>query len=142
MAAVLSLASNSMAVVRVVLALAPPQHYLSDIRQRHMATGLARAVAEHNTAAIYEWIVPQLALQGISDHAAYSFARGRLPVRLNDLTRDIANPRCPRLRSWWSYAGCGYRKGRVPVPSRSINRVARSLAWIFAKAVFPLPQRG
>ncbi len=103
---------DPLVVVRNALALTPP-NYLSDLRNRQEADGLAQAVREHDTAAVFNWIVPLLALHGVSDRAAFTYARGRPAIRWDDLIQELAaSPTCPRLHAWWTFSDCRYRKSK------------------------------
>ena len=72
---------------------------------------LRRAIAEHDTGYLFEQLMEAFSLQGISDHAAYTYMErhGRLTWR--DMERATARlPICPKLRSYWTFESCGYRK--------------------------------
>lgn len=72
---------------------------------------LRRAIAEHDTRYLFEQLMEAFSLQGISDHAAYTYMErhGRLTWR--DLRRATARvPICSKLRSYWTFEDCGYRK--------------------------------
>jgi hypothetical protein len=72
---------------------------------------LRHAIAEHDTGYLFEQLMEAFSLQGISDHAAYTYMErnGRLTWR--DLERATARvPVCSKLRSYWTFESCGYRK--------------------------------
>ena len=101
---------HALAVLGPVLALAPPD-YLGDLRQRLKAEGIVAAVTTRRSDVLFDWLTPQLALQGISDHSAFTYARSRPAVTFADIAVDLtATPPCPRLRAYWVFADCGYRK--------------------------------
>ena len=73
---------------------------------------LRRAIQEHDTGYLFAQLMEAFSLQGISDHAAYVYMEkhGRLTWR--DLERSTARKtECSKLRSYWTYTECGYRKG-------------------------------
>jgi hypothetical protein len=72
---------------------------------------LRRAIEDHDTPFLFEQLLEAFSLQGISDHAAYAYMErnGRLTWR--DLERTTARvPVCSKLRSYWTYEDCRYRK--------------------------------
>ena len=60
------------AVVRPALLLAP-RNYLQDVGERLAAEGIREAVARHDTATLFDWIVRLIDRQGISNAAAISY---------------------------------------------------------------------
>jgi hypothetical protein len=72
---------------------------------------LRRAIADHDTPYLFEQLSEAFSLQGISDHAAYTYMErhGRLTWR--DLERATAQtPVCSKLRCYWTFHDCGYQK--------------------------------
>lgn len=103
--------SNPLAIARTALALAPVS-FVVDTQARMVENGVAAAVRTHDTGALYTWILSLARLQGTSDRAADRYAAGRAEVRWRDVTAALASsPRCSRLRSFWDFTGCRYRKG-------------------------------
>ncbi len=127
-----------MRVTRPTLLLAPPD-FIDGVRARLAAAGVQDAVARHNSAAIFDWLMPLVALQGISDAAALAFAGRHDPVACADIGAALADrPSCPRLRSYWHFA-CGYRKAaatcsepqhlaRCPLPQHVLRKGALNVA--------------
>lgn len=89
-----------------------PTSYISEIRDKLVADDIPLAVAFRDTAWIYRWLVGVSQFQGISDHAAGSFATKHGLVDWATITETLtpATSRCPRLRSYWDFDGCGYLK--------------------------------
>ena len=99
------------AVTRPGLRLAPPT-YLDDIRSNLRANGMPEAVAAHDTAALFDWLVGVSQFQGISDRNAIAFTAKNGLVGWDDIDGALeADPCCPRLQNYWVFSGCGYRKG-------------------------------
>ena len=74
-------------------------------------TLLRRAILERDTPYLFELMVRSFSLQGISDRAAWSFMEKHEPVTWQGL--QLANrrpPACSKLRGYWTFSGCGYRK--------------------------------
>ncbi len=72
---------------------------------------LRRAIADHDTPYLFEQLMVAFSMQGISDHAAYTYMErhGRLTWR--DLDRATSRQAtCCKLRSYWTFHDCSYRK--------------------------------
>ncbi len=141
---------HALRILRPVLALAPST-FLADIRLQLDAAGVVDAVARRDTAIIYGWMVPLIALQGIGDRAAFAFQRSRSPVRWSDLEAGLSSkPSCGRLACYWAFDGCGYRKAmrtcsepthtarcplpRLPLRKGGLNQAAFAL-YLFLRDV-------
>lgn len=84
---------------------------VTDVRAEFGENGVAAAVQRHDDGPIYDWLVGALSYQGISDQVARSYWAGGGGVTYAQVTRGLAKGRCPKLRSFWTFEGCGYRKG-------------------------------
>lgn len=72
---------------------------------------LSQAIADRDTPYLFEHLVRSFSLQGISDRAAWTYMDIHGQPGWQDLQRATAHaPACPKLRSYWSYHGCRYRK--------------------------------
>lgn len=121
------------AVTRPALSLAP-RDYLDDIRARLVADEIPEAVAEHDTPWLFDWLVGVSQFQGISDANAVAFTAKNGIVGLDDIMLALeAGPACSRLRCYWSFSDCRYRKtrhscaeprhlGSCPVPSHPTRK--------------------
>lgn len=99
------------AVTWPALALAP-RTYLDHIRSGLVAAEIPAAVAERDTPRIYEWLLGAAQMQGISDANAATFIAKHGIVSWADIvTAFNSRPPCPRLRSYWHFHDCLYRKG-------------------------------
>ncbi|WP_245291066.1 hypothetical protein [Methylobacterium aquaticum] len=88
-----------------------PTTYLDDIRSQLSADEIPSAVAEHDTPWLFGWLIGVSQFQGISDANAAAFAAKHGVVGWDDVMTALkAGPTCPRLRSYWSFDGCRYRK--------------------------------
>ena len=139
-----------LAVTRPALLLAP-RDFLTDIEDRLAAAGLQAAVAARDSEPIYDWLITRIALQGISDRAALTFARRFGEVTWRAIANDFATaPSCPKLGSYWAFADCGYRKDRFscaepehlprcPLPLHPLRKGALNIAafglWLFIRDV-------
>ena len=117
------------AVTRPALTLAPST-YLDSIRANVAADGLPEAVARHDTPWIFDWLVGVSQFQGISDANAAAYTAKHGIVGWHDIRLALdAGPACPRLRSYWSFADCRYRKaaGTCSAPHGRLRRRRRRL---------------
>ena len=135
-----------LAVTRPALLLAP-KDFLTDIEDRLATAGVQAAVATRDSEPIYDWLMTRVALQGISDRAALTFAHRSGEVTWRAIADDFAmEPSCPKLGSYWAFAGCGYRKDRFscgepehlprcPLPLHPLRKGGLNIAafslWLF-----------
>jgi hypothetical protein len=100
------------AVTRPALRLAPPT-YLDNIRANVAADGIPDAVARHDTPWLFDRLVGVAQQQGISDAIAVAYTAKHGIVGWNDIRSALnAGPACHRLRSYWHFESCGYRKAK------------------------------
>ncbi len=98
-------------LVTTICALAGSHSYLSDLRSSARRNGLIRAVRDHDTPTIFDWLVSAASFQGISDSVAAGYMERNGRVRWQDLrAAETQHPSCPKLRSYWHFHGCQYRK--------------------------------
>jgi hypothetical protein len=87
--------------------------FLDNARRSLKAEGIAAAVRNHDTAALFDWLVEALSYQGIADQVAQDFmerhGNATWAVIASDLRRQ---PSCPKLRSYWHFHDCRYNKSR------------------------------
>ncbi len=136
-------------VLRPVLALAPTD-FLSDVAGRLAEHGVQIAVAARDSSALFDWIVALLARQGVSNHAAITYAERNGSPTFAAIAAGMAEARCPRLRSHWHFAGCGYRRmtgtcstphhqllcpvSTIPARKGSLAEAATAL-WLFTRDI-------
>ncbi len=84
---------------------------LSDVRQRFARSGLTAAVARHDTPALFDWLMPVLSYQGVSDAIASTYMDQHGTAAFADVAGALtASPECPKLRSYWDFAECRFAK--------------------------------
>src|SRR3712207_4115635 len=99
-------------VARPALILAP-RTYLDSTRANLAADGIPDAVARRDTPWIFDWLIGVSQFQDISDANAAAYTAKHGIVGWNDIRSALdAGPACPRLRSYWHFHGCRYRKSR------------------------------
>src|SRR5438105_785012 len=62
--------------------------------------------------AIFDWLIDALSYQGVSDSIAYSYMEQHGRARWRNIAGALGgSPSCPKLRCYWAFEACGYRKG-------------------------------
>jgi hypothetical protein len=102
------------------------------------------AIKDHDTPALFGWLVEMLSYQGISDSVAAGYIEQHGNVRWADIAEELSRPpSCPKLGGYWRFTGCRYHKGsgtcaepdhidncplpRHPLRNGRLNQVAYSL---------------
>jgi hypothetical protein len=90
----------------------PDPTYLRQMRTELTKQGIRAAVAEHDTPALFDWLIDVMSYQGVSDAVAWSFMETHGRVQWADLEAAFQRrPACPKLASFAAFTGCNYRKG-------------------------------
>jgi hypothetical protein len=88
------------------------RRYLDDVRADLRDRGIVRAITDHDTAALFDWLLEMLSFQGISDSVAAGYIAQRGNVRWADIADGLSqSPSCPKLVGYWRFDGCRYHKG-------------------------------
>ena len=101
--------SNAIDVVMVPLRLASPG-FLADLEVTMIGNGMRAAVADRDTATIFDWLMGLIQLQGISDASAFAYSATHGLPTFSMLERAVAPASCTRLRSYWNFNACGFAK--------------------------------
>jgi hypothetical protein len=98
-------------VTRPALLLAP-RNYLDAIAARLSEVQIQDAVSRRDSDAIFDWLTASISLQGISDAIALSFDARDGGVCYAEIASALCiSPICSRLRCYWRFEACRYRKG-------------------------------
>ncbi len=131
-------------LVHTTCCLAGSASYLDDVRRELRSNGVVRAVRDHNTPALFDWLVGILSFQGISDSVASGYMAQHGSVRWSDIAEALSRrPSCPKLGGYWRFYDCRYHKGsdtcaepshidacplaRHPLRNGRLNQMAYSL---------------
>lgn len=99
-------------LVQRVCDLAGDAHLLDGLRDDLEGRGIIRAIEAHDTPRLFEWFVEMASYQGIADQVARGYMAQHGKAQWGVLGRALARkPRCAKLDRYWTFAGCGYRKG-------------------------------
>jgi hypothetical protein len=125
--------------------------FVDDLRSELRIEGIVKAVRDHETAKIFDWLVSQLSFQGISDDVALGYIQDHGNAGWGDIRHDLQeSPSCPKLKGYWAFQGCGYHKGSrtcsepdhidgCPLPRHNLrngrlNQIAYSLFFFIRDA--------
>ena len=99
-------------MVHATCCLAGSPSYLDDIRSDLRLRGITRAVKDHDTPALFDWLIKTLSFQGISDTVAAGYIAEHGSVRWSEIAQALsASPSCPKLDGYWRFYDCRYHKG-------------------------------
>jgi len=138
-------------LVHTTCCLAGSASYLDDVRDDLRGGGVIRAVRDHDTAALFDWLIKVLSFQGISDSVASGYMAQYGSVRWSDIAEALSrSPSCPKLGGYWRFYDCRYQKGsdtcaepghfdacplpRHPLRNGRLNQMAYSL-FLFMRDV-------
>jgi hypothetical protein len=138
-------------LVHATCCLAGSASYLDDVRADLRACGIMRAIKDHNTPALFDWLVETLSFQGISDSVASGYMAQHGNVRWADIAEGLSRTAsCPKLGGYWRFYDCRYHKGsgtcaepshidgcplpRHPLRNGRLNQMAYSL-FLFMRDV-------
>ena len=107
---------------------------LLDINRRELrADGIPKAIRQHDTSVIFDWLAAALSYQGISDKVAAAYIAEHGSAEWTDMRQKMEQGvLCPKLQSYWHYHGCRYDKishtcalpdhiDDCPVPSHTLR---------------------
>ena len=138
-------------LVHATCCLAGSASYLADIREDLRDHGIIRAVEDHDTPALFDWLIKTLSVQGISDTVAAGYIAEHGSVRWSEIAGALsARPSCPKLSGYWRFYDCRYHKGshtcsesahieacpvpRHPLRNGRLNQMAYSL-FLFTRDI-------
>ena len=102
---------RAISLIQRVCDMTAPRNYLADTREYLVHAGIVTAVANHDTPALYRWLVEIISYQGIADRIARDYLDRHGRVQWADVANGLRRPDpCPKLASYWTFHGCGYRK--------------------------------
>ena len=138
-------------LVHATCCLAGSAWYVVVFRAYLRSRGIIRAIRDHDTPALFDWLIEILSFQGISDSVASGYMAQHGTVRWSDINEALSRtPSCPKLGGYWQFYGCQYQKGsnacseldhigacplpRHPLRNGRLNQMAYSL-FLFMRDV-------
>jgi hypothetical protein len=98
-------------LVHATCCLAGSADFLDEIGADLRRRGIVRAVQDHDTPALFHWLIELLSFQGLSDAVAAGYIAQHGTARWADIAEGLSQrPPCPKLAGYWAFDGCGYRK--------------------------------
>ena len=98
-------------LIKTICALAGEPTLIEDSRAEFAYIGLLDAIQRHHDGAIFNWLIEAVSYQGVSDAVAASYIDEHGCISAIDIARGLkTKPPCPKLRSYWHFNGCGFRK--------------------------------
>jgi hypothetical protein len=102
---------HAVRLIHGVCCLAGSPAFVDDCRAELTHTGVLAAIAGHDTAMLFDWLMAAVSYQGVSDHAATTYMRRHGRVRWHDIAGKLGRGvSCPKLATYWHYHGCRYDK--------------------------------
>ena len=137
--------------IHLVCRLGGSPEFLDDARATLSKARVPLAIRTGNTAVLFAHLVNTFSFQGVSDAVAASYLRQHGGVSLHDIKARLdQTPSCGKLRTYWNFHGCDYRKAArtcaipgnftgCPLPDHSLrngklNQMAYSL-FLFIRDV-------
>jgi hypothetical protein len=73
--------------------------------------GVTKALRQHDTPVLFDWLMTMVSYQGIADAVADRYMRDHGNISWAAIRRDLkTKPACPKLAGYWAFAGCRYVK--------------------------------
>ena len=105
---------HAVQVVYGVCCLAGQTSFIDDIRRSDDGRVVRRAVRGRDTRLIFDWLMDQLSLQGVSDRVANDYIAHHGNARWAEVGAGLAaGPTCPKLGGYWQFHDCRYHKGSM-----------------------------
>lgn len=94
----------------MVCALAGPLTLIEDCETSLRDDGILSAIERHNSPKLFNWLLSAFSYQGISDAVADSYIAQYGNASWRQIGSRLGQGTCPKLKSYWQYADCGYQK--------------------------------
>ena len=106
-------------LIHRVCCLAGETDLIEEIRTDNGA--IRSAITDHDTAALFDWLMAMLSYQGVSDRVASNYMDQHGRVTWHEIKRALATqPSCPKLQSYWQFHSCHYHKTGVRPWGRTV----------------------
>ena len=96
-------------LVHRVCCLAGSGDFVANIRANNRSLRLA--IQDHDTPALFDWLIEALSYRGISDRVAHDYMEEHGRATWAEVAANLAAPpSCPKLKGYWRFHGCHYHK--------------------------------
>jgi hypothetical protein len=130
-------------IVQTICATVQAPDLVADWQGWFRAEGLSDAVDKRDSPKLFDWLMGQFALQGVSDAVALGFIAKHGNVTYQEIAEALkaSTCKCPKLVRFDDYHGCGYRKAahtcgeprhvkNCPVPAHDLRKgILNQLAY-------------
>ncbi len=103
--------AHALRLVEPALELSDPA-FLDQLASRLEEEGVQAAIRRRDTPLLFDWLVAGFQFQGVSDQIAHSYQAGHPLPSWYDISAALAEANCSKLRSYWHFNDCGFRKSR------------------------------
>src|ERR1700731_5452916 len=102
---------HAVRLIHAVCGLAGSPTLIDEIRADLRAEKVRAAIRNHNTAAVFDWLMAGLSYQGISNQVAHDYMERHGRAAWGDIDQKLGHDgRCPKLKSYWPFHDCRYDK--------------------------------
>lgn len=103
--------NHAVQLIEAVCQIAGSQALLREAAEDFGRRGLLKAIENHDTSRLFDWLMEVFSFQGISDRVAATYLRKNGSVGWKDISQGLARSSpCSRLRTYWTFDRCGYDK--------------------------------
>jgi hypothetical protein len=100
-------------LIRQVCELAGDFEYIRNTREELRLRGVHDAVKNHDSRAIFDWLMDAASYQGVSNRTATTYVQQHGQVTWADISRALSSSGfCPKLRGYWLFNECSYEKNK------------------------------
>src|SRR5271165_2558981 len=94
-------------LIRQVCQLSRSVNLIAETRASLRAEGITSAVRQHDSAALFDWLITMLSYRGISDRVATDYLERHGQATWHTMENDLQRgPSCPKLKSYWHFHDC------------------------------------
>ena len=102
---------HALRLIRHVCRLSRSSNLIAETRVSLRAKGIAAAVRQHDSAALFDWLIMTLSYRGIADRVAADYLERHGQATWQTIENDLRRgPSCPKLKSYWHFQDCRYSK--------------------------------
>jgi hypothetical protein len=103
----------SIYLARDVCQMAGDFDYIANAKKELREAGIENAIHSHDTEKLFDWLLRNVNLQGVSDRAALTYLKLHGSPTWSELEHALrANNRCQKLLDHWHFVRCGYEKNQ------------------------------
>jgi hypothetical protein len=102
---------HAVRLIRQVCQQSRSANLIAETRASLRVEGVSSAVRNHDSAALFDWLITMLSYRGISDQVAADYLERHGQATWQAIEHDLQRvPSCPKLKSYWHFHDCRYSK--------------------------------